>query len=395
MRNFNFYMPPNERKGFIFLILLIITGHIFAVIYEKMFGYSDQEKLELLEEILRDYHDQKPQAILNETENSFINLAPFNPNKIDPEVLETYGVSKYASANLEKYRKAGGHIRNIEDLYKIYGMDSILIKSIKHLIIFDPGINHRRRQKDKSSSLKSIQITVDTTHFKSDKSEYFDPNIADRETLIAQGFSTFSANNLLNYIEKGGKIVRDSDVLKVYGLDTSLFEKIRENIKIEHIVIDSPNYKKQSTAFTQRNRDQKSLTTADINLSSEEDLLLVRGIGPYLSKAIVAYRERLGGYYKIDQIKEIFAFRPGSYDSIQPSLTITGDVSKIYIPDLSFKEVLSHPYIDYETTKRLKNIPLDEFDKVLNKLIQEGIIQERLVPYLHLVDPYKFIQIEK
>ena len=386
--NTKFYITPNERIGFIFLILLIILGHLSSTTIDRIFGYSDKEKLKILEEILNQKTDIVNDSIFNDSKRYTIPLDSFNPNKADQEELTAYGISEYAANNLIKYRNAGGKIRNQEELFKIYGMDSTTIKAVEHLIeysnkeLLKAPIKGIIAKWEKTSSPKDILSDISTSTLSD-----FDPNTSTFQTLVLQGFSPFAANNLLKYIQTGGRINRDSDILKVYGVDTAMFKKVKPSIIISPIpgtkeAIELPSITMDSIKYK-----DNSAILVDINLANEEELAKINGIGPYLSKAIVDYRERLGGYYSIDQLKEIFALRPETFVKIQPDLILSGQTKKIYIPDLSFKEVLRHPYVNYETTKKLKNIPFAVFDEKIVELIEHGDIDRRLINYLQLTDP--------
>ena len=63
--NSNFYIPPNERMGLLFLIILIVTGHMMASLYDKMFGYKNEQKLEIISEILKEQASISPEKILS------------------------------------------------------------------------------------------------------------------------------------------------------------------------------------------------------------------------------------------------------------------------------------------------------------------------------------------
>ena len=57
-----------------------------------------------------------------------------------------------------------------------------------------------------------------------------------------------------------------------------------------------------------------------LNSSSRIQLQEVRGIGPVLSDRIIKYKLKLGGFYKIDQINEIYGIDTCNYDLISSQL---------------------------------------------------------------------------
>lgn len=60
----------------------------------------------------------------------------------------------------------------------------------------------------------------------------------------------------------------------------------------------------------------------NINTCTEEELLAVEGIGEKRAALIVAYRNEIGGYTSVDQIKNIKGIGDGIYNDIAPYLTV-------------------------------------------------------------------------
>ena len=50
---------------------------------------------------------------------------------------------------------------------------------------------------------------------------------------------------------------------------------------------------------------QRKIIKVELNTADSAMLDAVRGIGPYYAKKILRYRELLGGYYSVEQLKEI------------------------------------------------------------------------------------------
>ncbi len=93
----------------------------------------------------------------------------------------------------------------------------------------------------------------------------------------------------------------------------------------------------------------------ELNTADSCALVAIRGIGPYYASRILRYRERLGGYYAVRQLKEIKM----TYFNVDSSAHLfTANAQLIRKKDLntmSFKEVLRHPYLDYEEVKLIFN----------------------------------------
>jgi len=73
------------------------------------------------------------------------------------------------------------------------------------------------------------------------------------------------------------------------------------------------------------------------------------GIGNKLANRIVTFREKLGGFYKIDQVGETFALPDSTFQKIKPRLILTNNsVKQININTATIDELKTHPYIRYQ-----------------------------------------------
>jgi len=83
----------------------------------------------------------------------------------------------------------------------------------------------------------------------------------------------------------------------------------------------------------------------DLNDCDSVSLEALPGIGPVLSVRIIKYRNLLGGYASIDQLKEVYGLTEETFDMIY--LRVFADslaVRKIRINEADFKVLIRHPY---------------------------------------------------
>lgn len=93
----------------------------------------------------------------------------------------------------------------------------------------------------------------------------------------------------------------------------------------------------------------------ELNGADSATLVRIRGIGPYYARKIIRYREKLGGYYKVGQLKEL-RMTYFDVDSAAGSFTVNPKlIRKKDLNALTFKEVLRHPYLEYEDVKLIFN----------------------------------------
>lgn len=87
----------------------------------------------------------------------------------------------------------------------------------------------------------------------------------------------------------------------------------------------------------------------ELNRADSVDLISLRGVGGYYASKIIDYRNRLGGYFDIRQLREL-NLTYFNLDSMSRYLCVdTSLIVKRHIGDYTFKNLIRHPYLDYET----------------------------------------------
>ncbi|MGN0034094.1 MAG: ComEA family DNA-binding protein [Candidatus Limimorpha sp.] len=95
----------------------------------------------------------------------------------------------------------------------------------------------------------------------------------------------------------------------------------------------------------------------DINKADTNMLKKLPSIGTTFAKRIVNYRDQLGGFIECEQIMEVFGMDSTRYNTISPYLEIDSlaSTNKLRINYLYFKEILKHPYLQYDDVKKIIN----------------------------------------
>jgi DNA uptake protein ComE-like DNA-binding protein len=126
----------------------------------------------------------------------------------------------------------------------------------------------------------------------------------------------------------------------------------------------------------------------DINISDSAALEKLYGIGPVLSARIIKYRRLLGGFARIDQLKEVYGLSAETYEAIKGRVFADSTViTRININSAGYKELSRFPYFEkYEITAILKyreiKRRINEIDDLTgNKLITNEKAR-KISPYL-------------
>ncbi len=120
-----------------------------------------------------------------------------------------------------------------------------------------------------------------------------------------------------------------------------------------------------------RKRDKpRSFLKKDLNRVTAMDLERTYGIGPVLSKRIVAYRALLGGYVHTDQLAEVYGLTADKVSSLEARYRVSAGFkpNRIEVKAENQLELEKHPYLSSDQVKRLilhrelKGAPLLEED---------------------------------
>lgn len=98
----------------------------------------------------------------------------------------------------------------------------------------------------------------------------------------------------------------------------------------------------------------KKIIKKDINIA-DAVLFEKLGIKKFLSKRIVKYRKMLQGFSMKSQVYEVYGLDSLVVQKLFEKFEIKKlpKIKKININKATFKEILRHPYLDYEMTKKI------------------------------------------
>ncbi|NML35638.1 helix-hairpin-helix domain-containing protein [Chitinophaga sp. G-6-1-13] len=187
---------------------------------------------------------------------------------------------------------------------------------------------------------------------------YFDPNTLPAEGWQRLGVSARTAATIDRYRQKGGRFRSAADLERIYGLSPSLCRQLQPYVRITGSVADrrpdsSMHAERRDTAYHYGARHRKPLPQAiDVNAADTAEWQLLPGIGPGFARRIVAFREKLGGFYDVSQVGECYGLPDSTFKKIQPLLQISnGSLKKIDLNLTDEKSLAAHPYIRYKLAR--------------------------------------------
>lgn len=227
----------------------------------------------------------------------------------------------------------------------------------------------------------------------------FNPNDATFDDFVCLGLSERIAANIVKYRKSGGKFVVPDDFAKIYGITDSMFAKLRPYIDIPKRQT-TKKYKKDAKhreSYTYNNKyadrreeNKASLTVVELNSADSAQLDALRGIGPVLAKRILAYRDMLGGYYSVEQLREVNNLSDKTYTDLYAQLEAdTTKIKKIDINNFKYKQLSNHPYLPLSQLNSIMNYKrlMGKFtavDDLLKYKLVDTATFEKLAPYLEV-----------
>jgi len=163
-------------------------------------------------------------------------------------------------------------------------------------------------------------------------------------------------------------------------------DEVSELPRVDRAIADSQSQQVR-TVYPAR-RQSKQIPVLDLNKCDSSDLELLPGIGPVLASRIVRYRNLLGGYASIYQLREVYGLPEETYNAISRYISADpADISRINVNTAGFRELIRLPYLDRsdvngilryrEFSGRIKGM-----DELVNNKIISGETALKAAPYL-------------
>ena len=344
-----------DRNAILILCILLLFSFIANIVVQNIqlkskYNYAEYEQL------LNDLAAQK-----SNSGKSGKALFVFDPNTIDNEMLDSLNIPEQVKRNMLNYRKAGGRFSSRAQVQKIYGMNDSIFNAIEAYI----SIPEKIESETTKESVGEQQITG-----------FFDPNSADYNQLTQFGFSRFQAGNIIEYRKKAGIFKTKSDLLKIYGIDSSFYKTIENHIQINIIG--------ESSVVTY----QPVLLNIELNSADSTDLLKLNGVGSVFANRILKYRDLLGGFYSTSQLLEVYNFSEESFQKIESSISAdTLLIKKIRLNFAEYKDLIRHPYFSKKQAEavlryRQRNGSFKDILQIKTNDLVDNETFSRIRPYL-------------
>lgn len=146
--------------------------------------------------------------------------------------------------------------------------------------------------------------------------------------------------------------------------------------------------RKAGTTADKKNIIKSSKPPMDLNSCDSAQLESLPGIGPVLSARIIKYRNLLGGFVSVDQLREVYGLPEETFNLVSSRLyTDTLIIRKIKINHTRYAELVRFPYFSKDEVAAITKYrqligPLKGINDLLSNRIIDSVKAGKIKPYL-------------
>lgn len=296
-----------------------------------------------------------------------VELFFFDPNTISYDSLKLLGFSKTQARQLLHYRSAGKVYRMAEDLDGIYGMTDSLFQRIRPYVRIGAEYAFQPRSR---ASWHDFPAAPRRSFRAPDSPIPIDSLSEDR--LRAMGFSVRWSKAFVDcHRRRGIRSLEEMRELNFIGDSIT-------DLLAPWILFPVP----EADPFDE---------PLELNRADSAALRSVYGIGEKSVMEIIRYRERLGGFHRVEQLAEVRGVTEANYEKILQQIWCDSfQIQKIDINFAPAERIKEHPYVAPRTFRKLISKRQQRKSKggwsTVEEMVEENILTpdeaQRLRPYL-------------
>ena len=363
-----------QTRGLLYLIPILLLIVMLSLVIER-----DRD---LTHDALQTLMDGSGAEWAAKDAAAEIPLKEFNPNSDSYETLRQAGLPTDIAVGIVRWRNYGKIFRIKEDMAEVSGMNDSIYAQIKPYIIIEEQYRITPRQE---RNFQHRRTTISDSNHNAKReiitpAELFTIDTVSEEYLMRWGLSRRQAQVLINYRDRAGGIHNEEKLRSCYVLDSVVADRM-----IEYIVFTNTT---ESLPSEQLPRKEEKSERVEINRADSAALVSVDGIGAKSAEVILRYRELLGGFYSLEQLRELKIITESNFERILQEISCDScEIRKIDINFAGLKNLAEHPYISDRALRRIVKLrQLKGGWSRIEEMIDDKIFSEeeakRLVPYL-------------
>ncbi|HIA36779.1 MAG TPA: hypothetical protein EYN89_08665 [Flavobacteriales bacterium] len=213
----------------------------------------------------------------------------------------------------------------------------------------------------------------------------FDPNMISDEGWEAMGLKEWQISGIRKYMKKAGKFKSKEDFKKLRVINDKLYKRLEP-----FILIEGGSGAEKGLVSIKEYINRNGNINIELNAASIKDLQSLKGIGPVLSERIVKYRDWMGGFYKKEQILEVYGIEDSLYMKIKDHVKLDPVMIKQININKAMTEVLKkHPYIKWRIANAIVNYRdqhglYKDVSEIKNTDLVNDELYRKIAPYFSL-----------
>jgi len=241
------------------------------------------------------------------------------------------------------------------------------------------------------------QRNYPTSHFENKKDHYtlfyFDPNKASEEDWEKLGLRDRTIKTIINFRAKGGQFREPEDLKKIYGLREEEIQRLIPYVRIEKVNSSKRDsgYSIVSKELSERKpSNSKKPHVIEINKADSTEWIDLPGIGNKLASRIINFRNKLGGFYSVNQVSEVYGLPDSTFSRIKDFLSCDATlVKQININITLVEELKQHPYVKWNVANaiiqfRQSHGSFKKLEDLKQIIIIDELLYQKISPYLKL-----------
>ncbi len=285
----HFWYNKSQRNGILLLILIIFILQLTYVFVD----FSNRDILNLDVSEINLFQSQIDSLKKEKKEKNKIKIYRFNPNYLTDFKAYQLGLNVEEIDRLLRYRKTGKYVNSAQEFQKITEINDSLLHVISPLFKFPEWVNTNQKSKTSQKSI-SKNSKIANTKIK-------DLNAATTNDLMAiDGIGEKLAKRIITYRK----------LLQGYTYNYQLYEVYYLKKEVADLVL------KQFTVLK-----KPIIQKLNINSATFKEILKLPYIDYDLTKKIYNFKDELGLFTSIVDLKKIDSFPIEKYDRITLYLT--------------------------------------------------------------------------
>ena len=385
-----FVIHKGERRGFL-LLVVILFGALAWAFYQRRYGHTAKEDLEAL--VAEHQRWVELRSMQAPAAPARAQPFPFDPNTLDREGWRALGLTERQADAIARYRAKGGQFRSKQQLARFRGVPEATMARILPFATLPDSLPRGRDPRfARGLSPSSAPFT-------------FDPNTLERAGWLSLGLTERQADAIARYRNNGGQFRSKQQFARFRTIPEATMARILpyallpDSLPLGHLsdrTATPSDGTHARTPMLHAGSDERPKggvavpRKVEVNSTDSAALVALPGVGPVFAKAILAYREKLGGYRSLDQLAEVRVLqdKPDALERLRGLLVVdTLLVRRLDLNASTVEQLAAHPYVQWRLAKpivalRTQHGPFRAVDDIRKSHLIDEAVFRKLAPYL-------------